>query len=750
MSDPDESAHKRVRLEGPIRRSRTGCLTCRARKVKCDETPGECNKCRDMDLACRWAQKKEVRLNDTPEYAPPPLTTRQGTRPGACQSCRSAKTRCTQLRPSCTRCENHGIICVYAANATADIQSPDVGVGERMSSQTYVTPSPAKDTLSSRYEIDRLLTAYFDCVHPHKGNAFLQRGKVFREVQSGEASTYLVKAICACAARFLDGADRDHPDGGTLPAMWAQEAKVGAMANLERFSISKLATLLILVEHENSSGRFASSWLSAGMPVRMAMAMGLNDETDPTVPWAEREMRRRLMWAAFILDSHTAGGLQRYLQCPRSVVTIDLPAPEHCFTLSIPFKGRPLSVLLDHHPGSQSRLIEGSLLERFIYLYAMRTACLCYIKTAESQPQPPWEPGSTFQQCAQQLHWWKETLPPELEFTAANLYARKGTPELQPFISAHVFYDQINATLHRMTLPGFPGETASTEFLHAAPPGWVARMRHTCYTFSCGVTRKLQLVQELFPDLIPTVDTFIMYVQQACRTQIQYLAIVHHHGQPEAQRLATVAGFDAMLGFIARMTVYFPFAKRALRATVQICARHGYSVSGGHNVEAITASGARTPVLGPGVTQLPEFAGSYGPRLFMEEDTTRNSMPAGPGGLRPAMSNPPSTAEAFPTLARPPSSPSRGSLLSVPVLAPSITSARPLAPDYLSSNISLPPFYATPQDDLAALWDAFPVPGVDLPMDNPTVFSTDSWTAAFEDFDDFMAGFSTSDPISLS
>jgi hypothetical protein len=31
-----------------------GCLTCRARKVKCDERPGRCLNCEDMLLDCLW------------------------------------------------------------------------------------------------------------------------------------------------------------------------------------------------------------------------------------------------------------------------------------------------------------------------------------------------------------------------------------------------------------------------------------------------------------------------------------------------------------------------------------------------------------------------------------------------------------------------------------------------------------------------------------------------------------------------
>lgn len=39
-------------FKNPIKRSRTGCRTCRARHIKCDETPGACNNCTRTKRVC--------------------------------------------------------------------------------------------------------------------------------------------------------------------------------------------------------------------------------------------------------------------------------------------------------------------------------------------------------------------------------------------------------------------------------------------------------------------------------------------------------------------------------------------------------------------------------------------------------------------------------------------------------------------------------------------------------------------------
>ncbi|KAK1486752.1 hypothetical protein CCUS01_15082 [Colletotrichum cuscutae] len=48
------SAKPRRTLAGPIFRVRTGCLTCRGRKKKCDETKPRCRGCERNRLECRW------------------------------------------------------------------------------------------------------------------------------------------------------------------------------------------------------------------------------------------------------------------------------------------------------------------------------------------------------------------------------------------------------------------------------------------------------------------------------------------------------------------------------------------------------------------------------------------------------------------------------------------------------------------------------------------------------------------------
>jgi hypothetical protein len=60
-ASPDTSVDARPEDRGAAQRSRTGCLTCRRRKVKCDERPPICGKCQ--------IKRREVTLSPGPWVA---------------------------------------------------------------------------------------------------------------------------------------------------------------------------------------------------------------------------------------------------------------------------------------------------------------------------------------------------------------------------------------------------------------------------------------------------------------------------------------------------------------------------------------------------------------------------------------------------------------------------------------------------------------------------------------------------------
>ncbi|OJZ87024.1 hypothetical protein ASPFODRAFT_46557 [Aspergillus luchuensis CBS 106.47] len=98
--------------------SHPGCLTCRARKVKCDETRPRCIHCGNLGVECRWpepATKRFCRVS-TPSSCntqEPQSIATGGPRLSACFSCRYARSKCSKDRPICARCRAQGHECKY-------------------------------------------------------------------------------------------------------------------------------------------------------------------------------------------------------------------------------------------------------------------------------------------------------------------------------------------------------------------------------------------------------------------------------------------------------------------------------------------------------------------------------------------------------------------------------------------------------------------------------------------------------------
>lgn len=56
-------------IKAPVPRTRTGCLTCRKRKVKCDEAKPICARCQRLQRECTWSDELQV-IPHRRQYAP--------------------------------------------------------------------------------------------------------------------------------------------------------------------------------------------------------------------------------------------------------------------------------------------------------------------------------------------------------------------------------------------------------------------------------------------------------------------------------------------------------------------------------------------------------------------------------------------------------------------------------------------------------------------------------------------------------
>ncbi|KAI1427687.1 hypothetical protein F5Y12DRAFT_736471 [Xylaria sp. FL1777] len=100
-------------------RSRNGCLTCRARKIKCDESPQSCFNCERIHTVCPGYDNPKVKRSDLNRFQSQSsnILTEAGIKRSrslvSCDSCRKAKTKCVREGSACSRCLQKNIPCVF-------------------------------------------------------------------------------------------------------------------------------------------------------------------------------------------------------------------------------------------------------------------------------------------------------------------------------------------------------------------------------------------------------------------------------------------------------------------------------------------------------------------------------------------------------------------------------------------------------------------------------------------------------------
>ncbi|CAK7216583.1 hypothetical protein SCUCBS95973_002856 [Sporothrix curviconia] len=500
------------------RRTRTGCMTCRARKIKCDEAPAPATACRNCTrarLECIRADNGTaslhqaarsalaVRAQGSPQHLTQAGLQRRRTK-RSCTTCRLSKKRCGGERPQCVRCTERDLGCIY------DEGEPAVRPGQSQSAATLSASSASPQSSSHASTVavtiaalDKALArelseSFFTEVAPLRCHNFLHRHMFLQELDAlphPPAQDMLVLSVCALATKTMAQGARYWDVGCT----WAREAQRLVMGELEDVSVRRLMCLVLLYEHANRTNEQRLCFLLSGLASRFTQALSLNLEYDHDVLFTDesaritavaRESRRRLMWACYILDTMLACGLRDLQAIDTSTLRIQLPCDDRhflykraCVTATVPTDFlSPVEQRKDHNGDRPAIVTENQGLDAFLVrLYLIRDHVLQYINS-NTDEQDPWRVVSLLAD----LDHWKEALTPELQLNADVMAVRQDEGTLAALVSLHVQYHQVNCLLYRCTIPSmlFPARVqtglsvkASPDFLEESRKGWFG---HAC------------------------------------------------------------------------------------------------------------------------------------------------------------------------------------------------------------------------------------------------------------------------------
>lgn len=377
---------------------------------------------------------------------------------------------------------------------------------------------------------------------------FLQRAALLRELCEYGTSSLVILAICASAYRFSPQADSLHPEGGRVPADWAQQVASEIARRISECSEEVLAACIILANHHRTSGRFLAVWNLTGMISRMIYAMRLNagySEGDSNISPTARETRHRLLWAAFILDASFGAGIPEYTSLPFTSISIPLPIPDHCYNLGLPVRARYVHEV---DGSSLDAMVPGEddIAARRVRLFVIRQEALSITKHLDRSPEKVWQSGSRFETCLARLRYWKDTLHTGLELTPTNLFIRHGNDESGALINIHAMYQSICCILYRIAFPGFR-ESAPTEYWQGSSPGYIDNLRLAGYQAACATADVFRMAEDHLPGQVMCDPDSAVSIHEVIRIQLQYLGLEYGVLHPPDVAEATHARFEALL-----------------------------------------------------------------------------------------------------------------------------------------------------------------------------------------------------------
>lgn len=513
----------------PLPRTSHTCVTCRARKVRCDGRRGICTNCERLGFACSYDENVAIEVVDstgTTSISVPRRRVRQ-----ACLSCHAKKARCSGTMPKCDRCRVQGLECVYRPgkrsigtsftdalqdnnsgsnnNLTSPATTPDANrgrsvgspVGSAAAAAEFACPDESFDALALR-----AFDKFFRHVHHIPMFSFLHRASLMERYHAGLLDRPLLLALIGITALFTDIG----PGTKDFGSRCVEESAALVMRDFEKPSVLRLQALVIITRHRILSRRFSSAFMLHATACRFAAALRLNHE-NPAICFLAQESRRRLMWSLYMLDTGIASGQVDFALWPdpENQIHVQLPCNERNFEFDLPEPTEPLKPP-DPGPDGLPRTLPDvvGFLALHVRIQWIRSKIQQYTMhvlsnpTAETLADLPRRSA----ELAAELDAFETRLPLSFRWSEANLRLRAYSPRLGIFIMTHVWWQQCHCDLYRLWIPGtkeaLPPQLASQMNLAEL----AAHCRRQCYDRARTMADMFAQLLALLGSEMPVMD----------------------------------------------------------------------------------------------------------------------------------------------------------------------------------------------------------------------------------------------------
>ncbi|TVY78241.1 putative transcriptional regulatory protein [Lachnellula suecica] len=447
--------------------------------------------------------------------------------PLACIACRRKKIRCSGEKPACKHCLRSRIPCVYKVTTRKAAPRTDymamldkrlkrmeeriikiVPKEEHDNTAVSVTRAavkpaipgtvPARTPSGKKRAADEAFGSELDNWSKGASNSNLNAGSrptslMIQEVEENKLLSEGAEALPSKELqRHLSEVFFENLYGQAYHVLhkpsfmrklegeeWASEARDIIIRRYEWPNITILTCLLIMGLHEFGTCQGGRSWSLGGMAIRMAYALQLHRDLDydplkrngtAALSFVDREVRRRTMWACFLMDRFNSSGTERPAFIKEDSIKVQLPIKERLFEMDMP---GPTEDLRGNVPnpvspgtGQLSDVNENMGVAAFmVKCIALWGRIVNYLNLGgnEQDPHPMWHPESIYDDLMKQTESFTANMPESLQYTPDNLKCHDTEKLANQFLFLHISIQQNILFMNRFAVPAYVGGRLSKD-----------------------------------------------------------------------------------------------------------------------------------------------------------------------------------------------------------------------------------------------------------------------------------------------
>ncbi|KAH8673941.1 fungal-specific transcription factor domain-containing protein [Xylariales sp. PMI_506] len=285
--------------------------------------------------------------------------------------------------------------------------------------------------------------------------------------RAGTLPPVLILSVCAVSARFSTHPIFAKQDNFLRGEEWAKPARDIVTKRYEWPNITILTCLLILGLHEFGTCHGGRSWSLGGQAIRMAFALQLHKDLDrdpkaapsSQLSFIDREIRRRTMWACFLMDRFNSSGTDRPIFIREETIKIQLPIREKLFQLDMPGVTEDLEGNVPHTASAPDGEPANAIENMGVAAYMIRSIALWgriinFLNQGgkEADSRSMWDADSQYSSLLKQVQALAAGLPDELKYTPDNVRLHDTEGVANQFIFLHISIQQNMLFMNRFAV----------------------------------------------------------------------------------------------------------------------------------------------------------------------------------------------------------------------------------------------------------------------------------------------------------